>query len=125
VRSQAVERHSLALAGDRRTESGSLRQWDEAIEAVARFLHEEPDHPSLVFALGKSHDPRIRPLLEELVARFLGDQTKEELVWQSLVALLNFHDISCEFLAHVADDGPSDRIRRLARQRLELLDQLG
>jgi hypothetical protein len=63
--------------------------------------------------------------LEELVARFLGDRTREELVWQSLVARLNFDDLPREFLARVANEGPSIRVRRLARRRLDILDQLG
>jgi hypothetical protein len=71
------ERSTLALARGRRAGTPAQLHWDEAVDSVLPFLREEPDHPSLVFALGESHHPRIRPLLEELTERFFADEARE------------------------------------------------
>jgi hypothetical protein len=102
----------------------SSNEWDEAVEAITAFLREDPDHPSLVVALGKSHDPRSRPVLEDLTMRFASEPGHEELAWQALVGLLNFDDVPERVLDHVDRAGSSERLRRLAHRRLELLSQL-
>jgi hypothetical protein len=101
-------------------------EWDEAVTKVMAFLAREPEHPDLVFALGKSQDPRIKPLLWAMIERFVSDRAHEELVWQALIALTNFDEAdpfaldSVALLETVASRAASERARTLARQWLEV-----
>jgi hypothetical protein len=114
----AVREQDTAIVGA--GGSNGRRQWDDAVTRVMEFLTEEPEHPSLVFALGKSNDPRIKPLLRTLIRRFADDGSHEELLWQSLIALTNFDDVDDDVLEAVAGTASSERARSLARRRLEL-----
>ncbi|MCP9488933.1 MAG: hypothetical protein MSC31_03555 [Solirubrobacteraceae bacterium MAG38_C4-C5] len=94
-------------------------EWDRALVGVMAFLKADPEHPDLVFALGKSHDQRIKPLLESFVLRYADDEAHEELLWQSLVALDNFDDAPADVFERVVEQASSGRARRLAEQRLD------
>ena len=59
---------------------------DELIEYLSRTS--EP-HPTAVWALTKSYDPRIVPPLIELLNKIITDPDKKHLAYQALIGIIN------------------------------------
>lgn len=118
-----ASRNGRTLGSPARLDPDRAR-WNEVIDAVAGLLADEPEHPSLVYALGRSHDERAHPVLERFTLCYLADPVREELFWQALIGLLNFDDAPQDILRRVAEGSTSERGRELATRELELLASL-
>jgi hypothetical protein len=96
----------------------SMAEWDEVLFKVISFVGSNPDYADLVFALGRSHDVRIKPMLYSLIESFVEYASREEIVWQALVALSNFDVVSQYALESILLSTTSLRIRQLAEDQL-------
>jgi hypothetical protein len=97
-----------------------------AVEGLLRHVAEadEDVEPSTVWALGKSNEPRVVPPLVDLLLRLIERPEKEDLAYQTLLAVVNigigssFQGPALEAVRAAARRG-SGRVAETARDYLD------
>jgi hypothetical protein len=102
----------------RRLSSSELRT---AVDELIAYITETPEpHPTAVWAVTKSYDPRILPHLINLLDRVVTDPLKEHLAYQALVGITFFYnELSTAAIRRAAERGYG-LVKETATQYLRL-----
>lgn len=99
----------------------SVTELETIVDELLNYITEvsEP-HPSAVWALSKSYNPRILPHLIGLLDRIVTDPEKEHLAYQALVGITCFdNDLSLTAIRKAAKQGYG-QVKETAKQYLRL-----
>jgi hypothetical protein len=112
---------SVLIGDEYRHRRLSEAEVETAVTGLTQYINETPNpHPMAVWALTKSYDPRILPVLAAMFDQAVVDPAQEQTAYQALVGITAFHNQQALAVIKKASQAKSDLIRETAKQYLDL-----
>jgi hypothetical protein len=102
----------------------STSELEQVTTGLIRYVSDAAEPcPMAVWALSKTSDPRVRPVLVELLGRFTGRPDKEHIAYQALVGVIASPGAVPLVVVRDVRERGSGRLRETAEQYLLLHGQ--